>query len=44
MKVTQQMDDVKEYLKQQTKLKDIDFRIIPGRDGNYYVRLTVQGT
>ncbi|GBL83661.1 RNA-dependent RNA polymerase 1, partial [Araneus ventricosus] len=44
MKVTQQMDDVKEYLKQQTKLKDIDFRIIPGRNGNDYVRLTVQGT
>ncbi|XP_055925617.1 uncharacterized protein LOC129957358 isoform X1 [Argiope bruennichi] len=43
-KVVQQIDGVKEYLKQQTKLKNIDFRIVAGSEGNNFMRLTVQGT
>ncbi|GFQ66102.1 RNA-dependent RNA polymerase 1 [Trichonephila clavata] len=44
IKLTHEMDEVKEYLKEQTKLKYIDFRMVQWRDGSSYVRITVQGT
>ncbi|GIY43674.1 RNA-dependent RNA polymerase [Caerostris extrusa] len=44
IKITHEVEEVKQYLKEQTKLKDIDFRIIPKRDGDDYVRITAKGT